>query len=182
MAKNAKRGRAAKASYFVPAGPGRYVYSGPLYSPDTAEGVTAKRLGVRCVLFGAGTTVLSVLCGVLPVPGMTDAFYVIIPYALTLIFSAVLLWKSVRVLYWGGERLREYIYNATVMKFPVLTLLCAVFAGVSAVGEVVYLVLNGADKARAPLAILFILFHGAILALALLRRKFETAVTWNKTV
>ena len=178
MAKNAKRGRAAKASYFVPAGQGRYVYSGPLYSPDTAEGVTAKKLSVRGVLFGAGTTVLSVLCGVLPIPGMMDAFYVIIPYALTLIFSAVLLWKSVRVLYWGGEKLREYVYYATIMKFPVLTLLCAVFAGVSAVGEVVYLILN---KAGLLLAVMFIFFHGAILALAVLRRKFETAVLWNKT-
>lgn len=180
MAKNGKRGRAAKASYFVPAGQGRYVYSGPLYSPDAESGVTAKKRNARRLFFSMGATVLSAVCGVLPVSGMMDTFYVIIPYALTLIFSAVLLWKSVRVAYWGGEKLREYVYNATVMKFPVLTLLCAAFAGASVVGEGIYLILNSTESL--VLSLIFVLFHAAILALALLFRKFEIADKWNKTV
>ena len=180
MSRKEKRGRAGKASYFVPAGPGKYVYNGPLYSPVSESNITAKKASVRRVLFGAGATALSAICGFLPVPGLGNTFYVIIPYALTLIFAAVSLYKAGRIAYWDGEALREYVYNTTVRRLPWLLPLCALFAGLSAVGEVLYLILNGADNAELPFAIIFLLISAAVLVLALIWRRFETAFKWNK--
>lgn len=179
MARKEKRGRAGKASYFVPAASGKYVYNGPLYSPDESN-ITAKKANVRRMAFGIGTTALSALCGFLPVPGMSNTFYVIIPYALTLIFAAVSLWKAGRIVYWGGEDLREYVYNSTVGRLPVLIPLCALFAMLSLAGEVLYLILNGINKAELPFLIVFLLVQAVISVLAMIWRRFETAFKWNK--
>lgn len=180
MARKEKRGRAGKASYFVPAGQGKYVYSGPLYSPAPESEITAKKASVRRVLFGVSVTALSAVCGFLPVPGMSNTFYVIVPYALTLIFAAVSLWKAGRIAYWGGENLREYVYNATVGRLPVLLPLCALFAVLSIAGEALYFILNGVDKSELPFAVIFLLISAAVLALSLIWRRFETAFIWNK--
>ena len=180
MARKEKRGRAGKASYFVPAGPGKYVYNGPLYSPDSESDITAKKANLRRTLFGIGITALSTVCGFLPVPGMSNTFYVIVPYAFTLIFAAVSLWKAGRIAYWGGEDLREYVYNTTVVRLPILIPLCALFAVLSVVGEGLYLILNAVDKAALPFAIIFFLACAVILALSLAWRRFETEFKWNK--
>lgn len=175
-----KRGRAAKASYFVAAGNGNYVYTGPLYSLSAEAGITAKWASLRRLLFGGAIIALSLLCGVLPVPGMSNTFYVIVPYAGTLIFGAVALYKAARIAYWGGDKLREYVYESTVKQFPAHTLFCAVFAGLSVIGEGLCLILERVDPAKLPLAILFLLAHAAVTALALVWRKSEAALEWTK--
>lgn len=180
MDQRKKRGRAAKASYFVSAGNGNYVYTGPLYSLNAEAKITAKQASVRRLLFGVGIFVLSLLCGVMPVPGMSNTFYVIVPYAGTLIFAAVSLWKAARIAYWGGKALREYVFESTVKQLPVLTLFCAVFAGLSVIGEALCLILEAVDTAKLPQAIFFLIAHAAITALALVWRKFEAATEWEK--
>ncbi|MCH5191543.1 MAG: hypothetical protein J1F23_05195 [Oscillospiraceae bacterium] len=179
MARKEKRGRTGKASYFVPSASGKYVYNGPLYSPDEQD-ITAKQANVRRMVFGIGTTFLSAVCGFLPVPGMSNTFYVIIPYALALIFAAVSLYKAGRIAYWGGESLREYVYNTTVVRLPWLLPLCSLFAVLSAAGEALYLILNGINKAELPFAVIFLFISVAVLALSLIWRRFETALKWNK--
>lgn len=180
MAQRKKRGRAAKAAYFVPTGNGNYVYTGPLYSLSAEADITAKRASVRRLLFGGGIVALSLLCGILPVPGMSNTFYVIVPYAGTLIFGAVSLWKSARIAYWGGDSLREYVFESTVDQFPIHTLFCAIFAVASVIGEGLCLILEGVDPAKLPLAIGFLLAHAAITALALIWRRREAALKWEK--
>ena len=180
MAQRKKRGRAARAAYFVPTGNGNYVYTGPLYSLSTEAGITAKQAGVRRLLFGGVIIALSLLCGILPVPGMSNTFYVIVPYAGTLIFAAVSLWKSARITYWGGDSLREYVFETTVKQLPVHTLLCAVFAAASVIGEALCLILDGVDPAKLLLAIAFLLAHAAIAALAVIWRKGESKLEWEK--
>lgn len=180
MAQRKKRGRAAKAAYFVPTGNGNYVYTGPLYYLSDKADITAKRASFRRLLFGGAMIALSLLCGILPMPGMSNTFYVIVPYAGTLAFAAVSLWKSARISYWGGDSLREYVFEATVNQLPVHTLVCAVFAGISAIGEGLCLILEGVETAKLPLAIGFLLAHAAIAALALIWRKRESALEWEK--
>ena len=179
MARKEKKGRAGKASYFVPATPGKYVYSGPLYSPDKSN-ITAKKANVRRMLFSIGITALSAICGFLPVPGLGNTFYVLVPYALTLIFAAVSLWKAGRIAHWGGENLREYVYNTTVVRLPWLLVLCALFAVLSVVGEALYLILNGINKADLPFAIIFFFISAVVSVLILIWRKVETSIQWNK--
>ncbi|MCH5171094.1 MAG: hypothetical protein J1F24_07390 [Oscillospiraceae bacterium] len=179
MARKEKRGRAGKASYFVPAASGKYVYSGPLYSPDESN-ITAKKANVRRMLFSIGITALSAICGFLPVPGLGNTFFVLVPYALTLIFAAVSLWKAGRISHWGGENLREYVYNTTVVRLPLYLMLCVLFAVLSIVGEAVYLILNGINKAELPFVIIFFCISAAVSVLTLIWRKVETAIKWNK--
>lgn len=180
MAQRKKRGRAAKAAYFVPTGNGNYIYTGPLYYLSDKAGVTAKRASFRRLLFGGAMILLSLLCGILPVPGMSNTFYVIVPYAGTLIFAAVSLWKSARIAYWGNDSLREYVFETTVNQFPIHTLFCAVFAVASVIGEALSLILDGVDAAKLPLAIGFLLAHTAIAALAIIWRRREAALKWEK--
>ena len=179
MAQRKKRGRAAKAAYFVSSGNGNYVYTGPLYSIIAGSGLTARQVSMRRLLFCGCITALSLLCGLLPVPGMSNTFYVIIPYAGALIFGAVSLWKAARVAYWGGDKLREYVYESTVKQIPVLTLFCAVFAGISVIGEGLCLIFEKADPSSIPPAIVFILAHAVIIVLALVERRFESKLEWG---
>ena len=180
MAQRKKRGRAAKAAYFVPTGNGNYVYTGPLYSLSGEAGITAKRTSVLRMLCGGAMIVLSLLCGVLPVPGMSNTFYVIVPYAGTLIFAVVSIWKAARIVYWGNDSLREYVFESTVKQFPVYTLLCAIFAVTSVIGEGLCLIVDGVDAAKLPLAIVFLLAHAAIAALSLIWRRRESVLEWEK--
>lgn len=180
MARKEKRGRASKTSYFVPAASGKYVYSGPLYYPVPESDITAKKANARRMLFSIGVTLLSAICGFLPVPGLSNTFYVIIPYALALIFAAVSLWKAGRIAYWGGENLREYVYNTTVVRLPLYLTLFAMFAVLSVVGEALYLILNGINKAGLPFVIIFFLVSATVSVLALIWRKLEIAIQWNK--
>lgn len=179
MDQRKKRGRAAKAAYFVPTGNGNYVYTGPLYSLCAEARITAKQASARRLIFSGAIALLSLLCGILPVPGMSNTFYVIVPYAGTLVFAAVSLWKSARIAYWGGNSLREYVFDSTAKQLPVYTLLCAVFAIASIIGEGLCLILEGVDSAKLPLAILFMFAHFAIAALALIWRKQESALKWT---
>ena len=180
MDQRKKRGRAAKASYFVPTGNGNYVYTGPLYSLSAEADITAKRASVRRLLLGGCIVALSLMCGILPVPGMNNTFYVIVPYAGTLIFAAVSLWKSARIAYWGGDKLREYVFESTVKQFPVHTLFCAVFAVASVIGEGIFLIIEKPDKTSLPLAVAFLLAHAVIAAMALIWRRLESALEWEK--
>lgn len=179
MARKEKRGRAGKASYFVPATSGKYVYSGLLYSPDKSN-ITAKKANIRRMLFSIGITALSAICGFLPVPGLGNTFYVLVPYAMMLIFAAVSLWKAGRIAHWGGENLREYVYNTTVVRLPLYLLLCVLFAVLSVIGEAVHLILNGINKAELPFVIIFFCISAAVSVLTLIWRKAETAIQWNK--
>lgn len=175
-----KRGWAGKASYFTPIGANSYTYSGPLYTLRPESRLTARQASTRRLLLGGGIMVLSLLCGFLPAPGMRNTFYVILPYAGGLILAAVSLWKAARIAYWNGNDLREYVYQATVERLPMTTLASVVFAGLSIVGEGFCLLLEGAERADLPFAIIFLLMQGVILTLALLWRKFETGLAWEK--
>ena len=180
MAQSKKRGRAAKAAYFVPTGNGNYVYTGPLYSLSTEANITANQAGVRRLLFGGVIIALSLLCGILPVPGMSNTFYVIVPFAGTLVFASVSLWKSARITYWGSDSLREYVFETTAKQLPVHTLVCAVFAVISVIGEAFYLVFEGIDPAKLPIAVVFLTAHASIAALAMIWRKREASLKWEQ--
>ena len=174
------RGKAAKAAYFVPTGNGNYTYIGPQYSLSLDAGITAKKAGARRIIISICIVALSVVCGLLPVPGMSNTFYVIIPYALTMIFGVVLLWKSSRITYWGSDSLREYVYNTTVTQLPVYATLCAVFACVSVAGEGLCLILEKANR-NVLFAVIFILSHIVIFALSILLRRLEKPLEWVKS-
>ena len=143
MAKERKlRGKAKRAAYFIPTASGEYVYQGPLYTARSVGRISPER--AHRLRWGMGVVIaaLWIADGCVPVQGMVNSFYVILPYGIGLICAAMLLWA---VLQMGvkGLPLREYIYEAAVKQLPVRTAAVAVSAGLTLIGETVSLLLGG---------------------------------------
>lgn len=128
---------------------------------------------------------LSVLIGILwisggclPFPGLMNCFWVIIPYFIALLVSAgALLWASFRMLYYG-ERLRDYVYSATVVSVPGRAVAVMTCAGVSLVSCAVYVILNGFGNVFATLGLFAVIILCGVSAFFL--RKTVLSSRWEK--
>ncbi len=165
------RGRRAHLRYFTPDANGGYTYTGPV---ATCQNPRPQRLRLAAALGAA--LAIQILCfvatGVVPVPGMDNTFYVLLPWLGELI-SLVLTASSGRLavyLWMDGAQLRLYRYEATVQRLPVRTAAVAVFAALAALGEVVCLLRQGAGGNAAGAA-LFLGCQACIAAAALACRQ-----------
>ncbi len=153
---------------------GKYVFMGAhfAFSGDYA------RFRALLVTLSAAIAVLWVGGGFIPAPGMMNGFYVIIPYfAATLVSAALTVWAALRAVFYG-ERLRDYVYETTVKALPARAVATVVCAAISAVCEIVYLIINGTDGfvwTALSCAVL-----AAISACALLLRKTAKTSVWKK--
>lgn len=172
------RGRAKQAQYFAPSATGEYIYTGAHYT-QTPGRFTWKQAMARRWAMGVAMAVLVVLSGCIPVPGMANTFYVLLPYAGELVSVCSLVWAVGRMTA-GGERLREYVYEETVLRLPVRTVLAAVFSAVTAAGECLFLAMHGAGGEKTRYIIVFLLAHGCVLAISLIWRRTERDVFWEK--
>lgn len=170
--------QAREAEFFAPSASGEYVYTGSYYA-QSAGPYTWKQAMVRRWVMGLAMAALAVLDGCIPVPGMSRTAYVLLPYAAELTAICALLWAVGRMAA-GGERLREYVYEQTVMKLPVRTVLAAVFAGLTVAGESLYLLLHGPDGAAAAYTAVFLLTQAGVLILSILWRRMEAGIRWEK--
>lgn len=172
------RGRAKEAAYFAPSATGEYVYTGPHYVQAPGR-FTWRQAMARRWAMGLAIAAFAVLDGCIPVPGVSGTFYVLLPYAGELVAAAMLLWAVGRMAA-GGERLREYVYEQTVQKLPVRIALAAAFSGLTAVGEGIFLVLNGPSGGGAVYIAIFLLTQTGVLAISLIWRRFERGISWQK--
>lgn len=180
MAKERKlRGRAKRASYFAPAASGGYVYTGPLYSQLPDQKLTWRQAMARRWAMGMAIGGLVILCGCVPVQGMVNTAYVILPYAAEVVAAASLVWAVCRI-HSGGERLREYVYEAAVCRLPTRAVLTAVFAGVTLAGEAVSLFLDGLGGKSVLWVWVFLLSQAVILGMSLIWRRMEKGILWGK--
>lgn len=172
------RGRAKQARYFAPSATGEYVYTGAHYTQAPGR-LTWKQAMARRWAMGLAMAALVVLSGCIPVPGMTNTFYVLLPYAGELVSVCSLVWAVGRMAA-GGERLREYVYEETVLRLPVRTVLAAVFSAVTAAGEGLFLALHGAEGGKTGYIAAFLLAQVCVLAISLIWRRMERGVFWEK--
>ncbi len=150
-----KKGRRAYLNDFYKDASGQYVYGGNLYR-YCGEGKTRRRLLSELWLLCGGGALAVLIGGCLPAPGMSGCFYVLLPYAGCLVTAVSALW-ALGQLTGGGDPLREYTYEVTVLKLPFRLLLAAIFAGVTFLGEILLFFLEGADRQGAAMAGLLIL-------------------------
>lgn len=175
--KKKKNGRRAYLDDFQTSVSGEMIYCGAYY---VYQGRTEARKGflLKVTAASAVAAVFSVLSGCVPAPGTLNCFYVLLPLLGSILSAVSLLWAAIRLLA-GGEELREYVYTATVEAFPMRTALSVGFSGLSILGELLFLLLNGAEgNFFAPA--LFLLGQGLCLLCSLLCRKRTSAARWQR--
>ena len=158
------RKRRSSLAHYQKNAAGEYIYTGSHYR--YAGPMPRKRaFGLLWALLGTGS-LMCLLAGVLPVPGMTGHFYVILPYMACLVLSMGRLW-SLGQLTAAGDPIRQGLYDTSRRRLPGLNLASGVLAALSAMGEGYYLILHGAgDKAPFAAGYLVLLILAGALALA----------------
>ena len=132
-------------------------------------------------LWGLGTagTICLLLSGFLPLRSFRGCFYVLLPYMIALVAAISCLW-TIGELTGGGDPLRQYVLDATVLKLPGRAMVSAVAALACISGEIVSCALNGADGEIGALIAFFLLLAVGAGAMVLLRRRIRGAV-WQIT-
>ena len=98
-----RRGRRAHLDDFQKTATGDYIYTGQLH-PFKPGAFTRRQALLRLWLAAAGLAAVLVAAGCIPVAGMRNTFYVILPYAASLLAAASVVWLMCRLTA-GGDPL-----------------------------------------------------------------------------
>lgn len=172
-----KKGRRAYLDDFQTTVSGEMIYCGAYYVYQGPAGAR-KAFLLKVTGSAAAAAVFSVLSGCVPAPGTLNCFYVLLPLLGSILSAVSVLWAVIRLI-GGGETLREYVYTATVEELPLRTALCIGCAGLSILGELLFLLLNGAGG-KVPGLLLFLLSQGSVLLASLFCRKTAAAAKWKR--
>lgn len=170
--------RHSKLEYFQRNAAGEYIYTGKHMSYVSAE-KSRKRLLLELWGLGTAGTICLLLSGFLPLRSFRGCFYVLLPYMIALVAAISCLW-TIGELTGGGDPLRQYVHDATVLKLPGRAMVSAVAALACISGEIVSCALNGADGEIGALIAFFLLLAVGAGAMVLLRRRIRGAV-WQIT-
>lgn len=177
MAEKKYKGRKAYLNDFRKNEKGDYEYQGVLYQWKGEKELLRRELSLLWILCIAMLAVLTV-AGCVDAPGPKNSFYVVLPYTVSFIFGISTAWGLWR-LFDGGNPLRAYIYEASVVQIPVRTVGTMIGAGAAILGEIVFLFRNGfAGKVSGSLG--FLLLEGAAIILAVILRQRVMKMTWEQ--
>ena len=132
---------------------GKYAYRGT-YMAYTNGAESWKKDLIRIWLCCAVPIVLLVILGFLPSSGLDGNLIVLLPYGLGIVALFVLVWKVARLTY-GGQRVRKYVYDATVKVLPGYAAAVIITAAFALVGIIITLIL-GSFRGTIFSSILFI--------------------------
>ena len=172
MSRNKKH---SKLEYFQRNAAGEYIYTGKHMSYVSTE-KSRKRLLLE--LWGLGTAGMICLLvgGFLPLRSFRGCFYVLLPYMIALVAAISCLW-TIGELTGGGEPLRQYVHDATVLKLPGRAMIAAVAAGLCILGQAIYCILHGGGAVGALIA--FFLLEGVGAAAMLLLFRCIRSASWK---
>ena len=120
---------------------GRYHYRGKMYH---YRGTLPRQRVLGLLWAGAAVAqVLLLAAGCLDGQGLRRCFYVLLPYVAAFVANVSVCWALGRLTA-GGDPLREYVYQASVAKLPMRSMLTAVFSAAAALMCLVHILLNGA--------------------------------------
>ncbi len=168
-----KSRKSALEHYQVNAG-GEYVYTGK-YLKYQNTGKSRKRALLELWGVAAAMTACVITCGCIPAPGMVNTFYVLIPLMAEIVLAVTCLWALGQITA-EGDPMKEYVYEDSVKKLPGRFLATAVFAGITILTELLFLILSGG---MGLLAAVVLLLQAAALALALLGRRLMGKTRWE---
>ena len=176
--KRKKSGRAARIESYVPTAGGGYRYIGKHYLFPEGQRLTYKRYMQMRLMLSILSGLAVIGSGLINSPGMHNTFYVIIPFAGSFILTVAVLWSLCRAMY-HGVPLKEYVYDATIVRLKALTVVQGVCAVLTAAGETVFLILS-AEK-QPLLSLLFAALQLLAAAAALAHRFISDKFIWEKT-
>ena len=172
-----KKGRRAYLNDFQKNGAGGYVYKGDLYRYTAGEKQRKKDLLLLWVWY-AFAVVFAIAAGCLPAEGLGRSAFVLLPYLVEVGGLAAVGWALCRITA-GGELLRAYVYEATVLKIPRRAWVAMIGAAATLVGGIVYVASQGfCTNMAADLA--FLLMHPAVFACVFGAKKKAAGMKWSK--
>ena len=122
-----------------------------------------------CIALGVGS-------GCISGAGITNTFYVIIPYIAEMSALFALGWFHFKLLTKGGE-VRDYIYKSTQPRIPVASMLIAFFAIVGFILSLIFSISTGFSDGVLN-AILYLVLKSVSAALALIYRNCFSKLEW----
>ena len=177
MEKKERKGRRAYLDDFRRTVDGEYIYIGATYAFQ-GEQSTRKRGLLRWGILAMGMVACAIVGGCIRAPGTVNCAYVLIPYAVGILAAFSVLWGYARMAK-GGDPLRAYVYEATVLKIPRRAWVAMIGAAATLVGGIVYVASQGfCTDMAADLA--FLLMHPAVFACVFGAKKKAAGMKWSK--
>ena len=142
---------------------------------NVAEGKSRRRLLAELWALGIGGGICLLAGGFLPVESFRGCVYVLLPYIAALVAAISCLW-TISELTGGGEPMRQYVHDATVLKLPGRAMIAAVAAVLCILGQVIYCILHGGGINGVLLT--FFLLEGAGAAAMVLLFRCIRGASW----
>ena len=152
---------------------GEYVYTGSVYT--LSDGKRYRR-GLAALGFTAAALVVG--SGCVNAAGLSNTFYVILPYIGEVSAAFVLCYNTGRLLA-AGPQVKAYVRTALEKYLPPAALALMIFPALSLIGSAVFLILNGTEG-KPLLCALYLAAKAAILPLAILTRRHIRAMEWRE--
>lgn len=154
---------------------GEYIYTGKTLRYVEA-GKSRKSAMLELGVLSGGMVLCSIGAGLFPAPGTVNTFYVLIPMMLEMILSFACLW-AVGQMVTGGDPMKEYVYDASVKPLPGRLMATTVFALLTVLCEMLYLILNGGWCATVMAVLLLEAGAGA---LAQVTKRTISSLKWQE--
>lgn len=176
--KKKKRGKREHLKDFYKDVSGKYVYGGAMYSCNLPNAERKRNL-ILMWLCGGGSLVALIVGGCIPAAGMTEGFFVL-PFYLGTVISVIMVCWALWELCDGGEPMREYIYEASVVKIPKRCEFGMVLGGLCLIGLLVHLLLSGLKNAELWATVFFVAIQVVVVLSMFFIKKMLKDMKWTK--
>lgn len=168
MAEKKYKGRKAYLNDFKKNAQGEYEYQGNLYQWEVSK---EERIRENVILWvvcaGMLSALMTAVC--LDAPGALNCIYVLLPAAIGFVIGISVAWGMWKFTF-AKSPMREYVYKHTIEALKLRSIYVIAAAGITLLGEVIYLILHGAGEKLSG-AVMLLLTEAVGLLLALIIRK-----------
>lgn len=156
---------------------GEYIYNGLKYDYVNKKGRSKKQWIIELAVLNIIAFVVMLVPGFILVPGMNNCWYVLLPYGAGLIMTGYLIVEIIR-LAWTKEQIKAWDYDKVAARLPKLIVFTLIVLPISLIGELIYIITNGAGGMIAGIIVFYACHIIAACAAAFMRR-ITAEVTWK---